>query len=25
MVRSGRRTPFTPAEVAAHLNEKVGS
>ena len=25
LVRSGRRTPFTPAEVAAHLNEKVGS
>jgi hypothetical protein len=24
-VRSGRRTPFAPAEVAAHLNEKVGS
>jgi len=24
-VRSGRRTPFTAAEVAAHLNEKVGS
>jgi hypothetical protein len=24
-VRSGRRTPFAPAEVAAHLKEKVGS
>lgn len=25
IVRSGRRTPFAPAEVALHLNEKVGS
>lgn len=24
-IRSGRRTPFAPAEVAQHLNEKVGS
>ncbi|HKB98571.1 MAG TPA: WbqC family protein [Terriglobales bacterium] len=23
-LRKGRRTPFAPAEVAAHLNEKVG-
>ena len=25
IVRSGRRVPFAPAEVALHLNEKVGS
>jgi hypothetical protein len=25
IVRRGRRTPFAPAEVAAHLNAKVGS
>ena len=24
IIRSGRRTPFMPAEVTAHLNEKVG-
>ena len=25
IIRAGRRTPFVPAEVALHLNEKVGS
>lgn len=25
IIRSGRRTPFAPEEVALHLNEKVGS
>jgi len=25
IIRSGRRTPFAPEEVAVHLNEKVGS
>jgi len=25
IIRSGRRAPFTPAEAALHLNEKVGS